>query len=119
MSDTTLYSSLYQQISEYAELVDEALIALISQKNDTRLFQQLGKMLGQLANPPEGQLGSRMVSELILDSDIVGQSELEMAAEALGTGDIDDVTREIIERLARSLEQERSKAMARIRGERR
>jgi hypothetical protein len=119
MSETTLYSSLYQQISEYAELVDEALIALIGQENDTRLFQQLGKLLEQLANPPQGQLASRMVSELILDSDMVGQSELEMAAQALRAGDIDDVTREIIERLARSLEQERTKVMARIRGERR
>jgi hypothetical protein len=119
MSDTTLYSSLYQQISEYAEQVDEVLVALVTHRHDPALFRQMAETLKQIVDPVEGQLANRMIAEMIFTEEIVGRSDLEMAVDALETDHVNETTRDIIERLARSLEQERTKAMARIRGERR
>jgi hypothetical protein len=119
MSDTTLYSSLYQQITAYAELIDEALVAFVHQRDDPRLYKRLGEMLNQLAHPAQGQLADRMVAQMILDHDTVGQSDLDMAAEAFRNGIVDEVARSTVEQLASALEQERTKAMARMHGERR
>jgi hypothetical protein len=119
MSETTLYSGLYQQISEYAELIDEALVSFVSKREDLNLYRRLGDVLAQLADPHHGRLANRMVSQLILDNDLIGQGELETASEMLRTGNVDDQTRDVIERLARSLERERTNAMARMRGEQR
>jgi hypothetical protein len=117
MSDTTLYSSLYQQISQYAELIDETLIAFVSKRRDVKLEKRLGDMLIELANPNEGHLAPRMISQMILDEDAIGSNELEAAGKSLQDGNIDEITKGVIEQVARLLEQERTKAMARMRGE--
>jgi uncharacterized protein with von Willebrand factor type A (vWA) domain len=117
MSDTTLYSGLYQQISEYAERIDEALITFVTQQPNPSLYRELGNILAQFADPHQGRLANRLIAQMILEDDAVGQNELEIASETLQTGVVDEITRDVIERLAHSLEQERTKAMARMRGE--
>ena len=117
MSDTTLYSSLYTHISEYAELIDDLLVSLITNRPEPKLYQRLGETLKQLANSSQPRLTDRMISQLVFEGEAIEQWELLAASDALLNGDIDELTKDVIERLARSLEQERTKAMARIRGE--
>ena len=118
MSNTTLYSSLYEKISEYAEQIDKVLIALVTQRHDIRLFCQLAETLKQIVKPLDGQLANHMIAEMIFEGEIIGRSDLETAIEALETNKVDEITLKIIENLALSLEQERTKTMARIRGQR-
>lgn len=122
MSDTTLYSGLYQQIGIYADLVDDVLVTLINKSSQPNyeLHKRLGELLIELTSKSHGNLSAKMIAQLIYDDDDgITEAELIEAAEALEAGIADDVTKEILERLARCLEQERTKVMARIRGERR
>lgn len=121
MSDTTLYSGLYQQLSEYAELVDDVLLTVVgnNREKNVELYKRLGGLLESLVTESEGRLSTKIIAQLLRENDDVVQNELSEITQGLQNGKVDEITRDVLERFARLLEQERTILMSRIRGERR
>lgn len=119
MSDVTLNSSLYQQISEFAELVDEALLGIVINNPKQATLKKVADKLQQIAQPEDGQLVTRMLAQILLGDNRLDVNDFEMIINAIEQQDIDEVTKSKIEILAQELEHERALVMARIRGNRR
>lgn len=121
MSDTTLYSGLYQQLSQYAELVDDVLLSMVGDnpEKNVQLYKRLGGLLEDLLTESEGRLSTKIIAQLLWDDDDIVQNELPEVAKGLRSGKVDKTAKEVLERFARLLEQERTTIMSRIRGERR
>ena len=119
MSDTTFYSGLYQRISDYAELVDEVLLTLLAEDSqpNSELQRRLAQALLRLTDDKQEHTGSRLVSFLLVENDDIDTGDLSATAEALLKGTANEVTNEVLERFARVLERERTRAMARVRGD--
>jgi hypothetical protein len=119
MSDTTFYSGLYQRISDYAELVDEVLLMFLEEDSQpiSEPQKRLAQALLRLTDDNQEHTGSRLVSFLLNESDDIDTGDLSTAAEALLNGTANEVTNEVLEQFARVLERERTRAMARVRGD--
>jgi hypothetical protein len=118
MSDTSFYSGLYQQIREYAELVDDVLIGLkegTSSSSDASR-QKLGEFLLNLANDCSDDLPTRLLVLVLQDKGGVASAEWSRIGNALLSSEVDNSVVEPLEKLACSLEQEQAGAMARIQG---
>lgn len=118
MSDTSLYSGLYQQIREYAEMVDDVIIDLkegTSSPSDAHR-KELGELLVKLAGDRWDDLSTRLVALMLRDKGDIAQAEWARVGNALLSSKTDSSVVEPLEHLARSLEQEQAGVMERIRG---
>lgn len=117
MSHIAMYSGVYEQIREYAELLDKVLIELkggtSSPHDESR--RKLGQFLKSLVVPQTGDLTMRLINVLLRDNDEVDPPELAEIGEKLETEEVDASMIGPLERLAQSLEQEQAVAMARMR----
>jgi hypothetical protein len=118
MSEAGLYSGLYGQIREYAELLDNVLIGLKrgTSSPDDESRRRLGNFLISLGSDRWSDLPTRLIATLVRDKAEVEEREWSRAGNALLSPDVDAPLIELLEVLARSLEQEQAMAMARIRG---
>ncbi len=118
MSDTSLNTSLYEEIREYAEMVDQLLIGLkdgtSSEKDDNR--RKMGNLLLQLAENRYEDLSSRLIMLVIRDSGNIRQSDYRKMGKALLSTDIDDSVVNWLEMFAQSLEKGQADALSRVRG---
>ena len=122
MSDTGIFAGLHQQISVCADLIDDVLVYMDSAdgEHSKELQQQLGNKLFEIIDPDKKEvLSLKIIAMLLDDADSVSMKELAKAASVLQTGQIDITTRDVLERVAQVLDQERTKALARMRGSRR
>jgi hypothetical protein len=117
MSDIGLNSGLYGQMREYAELLDDVLIGLktnVALPSDSR--QRLADFLTALEADNWQDVPTRVIAILLRDKAYVEKNDWPALASALLSDEIDETVINKLERLAWSLEQEQSIAMARIRG---
>jgi hypothetical protein len=118
MSNPGLYASIYQQIREFAELVDMVLISLksgTSQANDVSR-QKLIALLTSLSATTWDSLPTRMISILLRDKDKATQQQWARLAQALSADIPDPTVITDLENLAISLEQEQTGTMTKMRG---
>lgn len=117
-SDTGLFSGLYQQTRECAELVDQVLIQIkdgtSSPKDKSR--QELSKFLIHLGNNEWEDLSSRLIILVLRGKEDFAEAQWSRAGSALLSSEVDTSVVELLEQLARSLEQEQTGAMERMRG---
>ena len=117
MSDAGLFSSVYQQIREYADILDRVLIELkdgSSQHTDENR-QWLGRLFVDLANENYDDTSTRLVVLMLQGRVGIVESELRKVGEGLLSST--DVASLItpLEQFAQCLEQEQIRALARIR----
>jgi hypothetical protein len=118
MSGTGFYSGLYDQIREYAELVDDVIIGI---KGDTSSpsdpsRKKLMAFLKNLAADHWENLSTRLISLVIRNGSGVSQTEWSQVGNALSLSEVDDAVVERLEDLARFLEREQIGAMAGMKG---
>jgi hypothetical protein len=118
MSEAGLYSGLYDQIREYAELLDTVLIGLKGGTSypDDESRRKLSNFLTSLGSRRWTDLSTRLVAILLRDKSDVDEREWVRAGNALLSPEVDGSVIELLENLALSLEQEQVGAMARLRG---
>jgi len=117
MSDMGLYAGLYEQIREYAELVDGVLIALKEGKSspsDTPR-KELGRLLANLAENGGDDLSARRIA-MILRSKTDFDPKWSEVGSALLSDKVDEKTVDLLENLAQSLEEDQAATVARMRG---
>jgi hypothetical protein len=116
MSETGLYSGLYQNLHECAELVDQVLVHLKTGKSlpEDSSRQALGRLLTQLAEEQPDDMPTRLIQLLLRNRRDVSSADLARVGRALNLGDIEVDTINQLEAIAQALEEEQSRAMARI-----
>jgi len=116
MSETGLYSGLYQNLHEYADLVDRVLVNIKtgrSSENDPSR-QELGELLIQLAQDQLDDLPVRLIQLALQNRSDVSRADLDRAGKALVSEEIDEDTIRRLELIAQVLEEEQTRAMSRI-----
>ena len=118
MSDISLYAGLYEQIREYAELVDEVLIGLISETSLPHdvARQKLGKFLVNLAEKQPGDLLTQRMALTLRATANLDRSKYLSVGNALLSEKVDNSVIELLENLARTLEDKQVGVMAKMRG---
>jgi hypothetical protein len=118
MTNPGLYSGIYQQIREFAELVDDVLIALKAEdeKSDTPSRQKLAKLLSDLASEHTDTLPTRMIALLVIGDDDSSRVRWSRLATALKSEKVDRSAIDELENLAQLLEQVQADAIAKMRG---
>jgi len=118
MTNPGLYSGIYKQISEYAELVDDVLINLKAEgdKGDTSSRHVLGDLLSQLVVERTDTLPLRMVALLIIGDDANNRKRWSRVANLLKSDKVDNALVDELDNLAQLLEQVQADAMAKMRG---
>lgn len=118
MTNPGLYSGIYQQIREYAELVDEVLITLKADndKVDRAPRQKLADVLSELVTERANSLQVRMVGLLIIGDDTNNRARWARVARLLNSDVVDTSLIAELESLAQTLEEGQSDAMAKMRG---
>lgn len=118
MSNPGFYASIYEQIREYAELVDNVLIDLksgASLPNDPKR-QELGNLLITLAGDTWENLPTRMIALMLRDHHNTKQKKWVQLGKDLLTGQSNSVVIKDLEALAVALEQEHEGTINRMRG---
>lgn len=116
MSNPGFYASIYEQIREYAELVDNVLIGLksgTSSQNDPQR-QKLGNLLIILAGDTWDSLPTRMIALMLRDRH--NTSQWAQLGKTLLTEQSDPSVIKDLETLAVALEQEQAETINRMRG---
>ncbi len=118
MSNPGLYASIYEQIREYAELVDTVLIGLksgTSQPHDP-VRQTLGNLLITLAGETWESLPTRMIALMLRDTHKTSQQKWQQLGQALLAEQFDPNFTKDLEDLAVALEQEQAGTITKMRG---
>ncbi len=118
MSETGLFSNIYDQTREFAVMLDEVLIHLKdgSSSPSDRERQELGRLLINLAGPRYDDPSNRMTVLMLNGIVQISPSDLTRAGEMLLGKEANRESMETLERFAQTLEQEQAKAMARMGG---
>jgi len=118
MSDTSLYSGIYQQLREYAELVDEIIFQLrkSSYEQVSTVIQKLGDMLFDVSNQQTSDLSSRIIGMMLENNEVISRDKIFTLAENLVNKREDESLLSDLQLLAQALEKERIEVLARIRG---
>jgi hypothetical protein len=121
MSDAGLHSSLYSRIREYAELLDQVLLDFEVGTADApaprEMRIRLGRLLATLGNRVNGDLQAELLASLVREADRPTLDRLAEIGRDLVAGRSDPSLRRDLEQLARTLEQERARTFAKIRGQ--
>ena len=116
MSDTSLYSSLYEQVLEYAALVDDVLVSIkddTSSPNDVSR-QKLAKFLTIFASDQWDELPSRLVALMLSEKSGFAQKDWARVSTALLSNETDDFLVESLEHLAKSLQHKHAETATRM-----
>ncbi len=118
MSNPGLYASIYEQIREYAELVDTVLIGLKSgmSKPHDPARQTLGNLLISLAGETWESLPTRMIALMLRDTHKTSQQKWQQLGQALLAEHFDPNFTKDLEDLAVALEQEQAGTITKMRG---
>ena len=117
MSDMGLYSELYEQTREFAEIIDEVLIGLktgAASPNDPKR-QRLSKLLLSLANGHTDNFGTKQLS-IMLRAGTAINTDLVQISNALSTAKVNQSIIQQLEDLAQRLETEQIGFMTKMRG---
>ncbi len=119
MSETGLFSGTYDQIRQYAVMLDDVLIRMKegTSSPDDPQRQNVGKLLIKLAGPNYDDPSNRLAVLILHETVGLPAAEMLRAGETLLGGVVSDQHIETLERFAQGLEQEQARAMARIEGQ--
>lgn len=118
MSDIGVHSSVYQRVRDYGQLVDDVLLSLrsgTSSPSDASR-RRLGELLVGLGAPSPPNLPTAWLGMLIGGADVRARAEWATVGRALLSGSEDAHVIERLEQLARRLEEQRTEALAKMRG---
>lgn len=112
------HSSLYIQIRQFAELLDQVLLDFKAGTPDAHQPERvvLGTLLSNLERPGKGELRGQLLANLIRDSGRPSPEHLAELGRNIVSGTISASLVAELEQLARNLEQERAGTFAKIRG---
>jgi hypothetical protein len=118
MSDSGLYTHLYGQLRDCAELIDHVIIDLESSKGGkpSKECVALADLLRTLQSAPSSNLSATMLSNVLRESKAARRDDWGKIADAIDRGDGSWAVIARLEELARALESERADMHARFHG---
>ena len=118
MGDLGLYTSLYSQLSDCAELIDDVIIdlELTNGNGETKQRKALSGLLRTLDTAPTSDLRTVLLWNVLRENKGQQHSNWGKIADAIDRGDASKNTISHLEKLARVLELEQAKINARMHG---
>ncbi len=121
MSDMGLYGALYQQLRDYAERFDRALVDLKDPRRDSvdQARRNLSGLLRQITNKKTEDLAARLVGTVLMQEfgrATSGRLSYEALAGALDTRYPTATELSELEQIAVAIDRECSTTLARLRG---
>jgi hypothetical protein len=118
MSDPGLYTHLYAQLRDCAELIDQVIIDLETKGSaaGTKGRETLAGLLRALQAAPASSLDAMLLANVLRESRVAGRSNWNEVADAIDRGDASRAVIGRLEELARVLESERADMHARMHG---
>jgi hypothetical protein len=118
MSDPGLYTHLYAQLGDCAELVDQVIIDLElgTSHANKREREQLAALLRAIEQAPASNLSSTVLVNVLREKRASRKANWTEIADAIDRGDGSEAVIEQLEELARVLESERADLHARMHG---
>jgi hypothetical protein len=118
MSDPGLYTHLYAQLRDCAELIDRVIIDLETEgaAAGTKEREALADLLRALDEAPASNLSATLLANVLREGRSSGRVNWHEIAEAIDRGDSSQAVIERLEGLARALESERADMHARMHG---
>jgi hypothetical protein len=118
MSDPGLYTHLYAQLRDCAELIDQVIINLETKRSTagTKERETLARLLRAIQAAPTSSLDAILLANVLRDSRISGSANWNEVADAIDRGDTSRAVIGQLEELASVLESERADMHARMYG---
>lgn len=118
MSDPGLYTHLYAQLRDCAELIDQVIIDLETSRGvaGMKARETLATLLRALQAAPASSLDAMLLANVLRESRITGRANWNEVADAIDRGDASRAVIGRLEELARVLESERADMHARMHG---
>jgi hypothetical protein len=118
MSDPGLYTHLYAQLRDCAELIDQVIIDLETKRSATGAKERetLAGLLRALQAAPASSLDAMLLANVLRESRVAGRSNWNEVADAIDRGDASRAVIGRLEELAHVLESERADMHARMHG---
>lgn len=118
MSDPGLYTHLYAQLRDCAELIDQVIIDLETKSGVSGVKERetLAGLLRALQAAPASSLDALMLANVLRENRIAGRANWNEVADAIDRGDASRLVIGRLEELARVLESERAEMHARMHG---
>lgn len=117
MTNSGLYSGIYQQVREYAELVDNLLVRLKTNEGDNKSMRfELADILSELSTEGTGTLSTQMTAMFAIGDDTTSRTRWLQLANKLKSENIDTKVISELENLALLLEKVQANAVAKMRG---
>jgi len=118
MSDTGLYLGIYQQIREYAELVDDLIVKLKDPPHDVDKtnIENFGDVLLNISNNKAPDLSTRIIGMILENNKFLTRVNISALGRQLKDLELDKSLLPDLQNLAIALEQERVEVLARMKG---
>jgi hypothetical protein len=118
MSDPGLYTHLYVQLRDCAELIDRVIIHLETTvgSSGAKEREALASLLRTLQLAPASNLNATVLANVLRESRLAGKANWNEIADAIDRGDASKAVIGQLEELARAVESERAEMHARIQG---
>ena len=121
MSNTGLHSGMYERMRKFAQLVDDVIVTLSTGNIDQdEKVKELGCVLKSIGNQKKLDLSAQVLSAILQEKSGLTQSKWQLRWQDLGerllNNEINQDQFDQLEILAQAVEQERSSAHARMRG---
>jgi hypothetical protein len=118
MSDTGLYTHLYAQLRDCAELVDHVIIDLetTGSTKASKERETLSGLLRTLHRAPASNLSAELLSTVLREHSVIRRANWQEIADAIDKGEASKAVIGWLEELARALESERADIHARVHG---
>ncbi len=118
MSEPGLYTHLYGQLRDCAELIDQVIIDLETSGRiaSAKEREALAELLRALQTAPASSLDAVLLANVLRKNRIAGRANWDEVADAIDRGDASKMVIGQLEELARILETERAEMHARMHG---
>lgn len=118
MSDPGLYTHLYVQLRDCAELIDHVIVELetTAGSSGAKEREALASLLRTLQSAPASNLSATLLANVLRESKAAGKANWNEVADAIDRGDASKAVIGQLEELARAVESERAEMHARIQG---
>lgn len=118
MTDSGLYTHLYAQLRDCAELIDNVIIDLESSGASAGMKERevLSSLLRALQSAPSSNLNATLLSNVLRETRTAARANWNEIADAIDKGEASQAVIGRLEELARALESERAEIHARIYG---